>query len=79
MQNMGGMGMKAMCKCPHHRVKPILMILFGLTFLLGYWGSIQWTTVQTIWPILVILGGLMKLGEKSGMCKCCSGMGMCKC
>jgi len=63
--------MENMCKCQHHKVMPVFVILFGLTFLLGYWGTLSWGTVNTIWPILVILGGLMKWTEKSGMCKCC--------
>ncbi len=69
MQNMGGM--KNMCSCPHHKVIPVLVILLGLTFLLGNWGTISWSTVNTIWPILIIVGGFMKLGNKMGMCKCC--------
>ncbi|OGZ70132.1 MAG: hypothetical protein A3F47_02200 [Candidatus Staskawiczbacteria bacterium RIFCSPHIGHO2_12_FULL_38_11] len=59
------------CKCPHHKVVPILVVLFGLTFLLGQWGIISWGAVNTIWPVLVILAGLMKIADKSGMCKCC--------
>ena len=70
MQNMGG-GVKNMCKCPHHKVMPVLIILFGLTFLLGNWGTLSWGAVNMIWPVLVILGGAMKFSEKSGMCKCC--------
>lgn len=62
---------KNMCKCPHHKVVPILVILLGITFLLGNWGTIEWSTVNTIWPILVIIGGATKLSGKMGMCKCC--------
>lgn len=68
MQNMGG-GMKNMCKCPHHKVVPGLIILFGAVFLLGYWEVLSWNTVNTVWPILVIIGGFMKL--TSNKCKCC--------
>ncbi len=70
MQNMG-MGAKNICKCPHHKTIPVLVVLFGLNFLLANWGVINWDTANTIWPVLVILAGLMKIGEKSGMCKCC--------
>ena len=63
--------MENMCKCPHHKVMPVLVILFGVTFLLGYWGTLSWGMVNTVWPILVILAGAMKLADKSGMCKCC--------
>ena len=59
------------CKCPHHKVTPILVMLFGLTFLLGTLGTLSWDTVNIIWPVLVILAGAMTLGDKSGMCKCC--------
>jgi hypothetical protein len=59
-----------MCKCPHHKVIPVLIVLFGLTFLLGALGVISGNTVSIIWPSLIILGGLMKLTK--GMCKCCS-------
>ena len=70
MQNMGG-EMKNMCKCPHHSVMPIFAIAFGAVFLLGYWGILPWMAVNTIWPIVVILGGTMKWMERSQMCKCC--------
>jgi len=50
---------------------PVLVILFGLTFLLGAWGIFDKNSVNTIWPVLVIVAGFMKIGEKSGMCKCC--------
>lgn len=63
--------MENMCKCPHHKVTPVLVVLFGLTFLLGTWGTLSWGAVNVIWPVLVILAGAMKLAEKSGMCKCC--------
>ena len=72
MQNMGGMqNMKKVCKCPHHKVVPALIILIGLTFLLGSWGTLSASSVNVIWPVLVILAGAMKFGEKAGMCKCC--------
>ena len=63
--------MQNVCKCPHHKVVPVLVILFGLTFLLGAWGTFTASTVNTIWPVLVILAGAMKLIDRSGMCKCC--------
>lgn len=63
--------MKNVCKCPHHKTMPVLIILFGLTFLLGTWGTLSWDAVNVIWPVLVILAGAMKLVENSGMCKCC--------
>ena len=62
---------KVCCQCHHHKVMPVLVVLFGLTFLLGTWGTLSSDTVNIVWPILVIAAGLMKLSSKSGMCKCC--------
>ena len=63
--------MENICKCSHHKVMPILVILFGLTFLLGTLGTLTSGFVNIAWPVIVIAGGLMKLMDKSGMCKCC--------
>jgi len=63
--------MENMCKCGHHKVFPVLVVLFGLLFLLEAIGVVTSGFVMILWPILVIAGGLMKLGSKSGMCKCC--------
>jgi len=73
MQNMGGaqaQGGKNVCKCPHHNVVPIMIILIGLTFLLGALNIVltPWA-VSVIWPILLIIIGGIKLGSKK--CKCC--------
>ena len=60
---------KNVCKCPHHKVVPMLVVLFALAFLggnLGWWGM---HTVDIAWPALVGLAGIMKLME--GSCKCC--------
>lgn len=59
------------CSCVCHSAKAILVILFGLTFLLGALGIISRGLVDVVWPVLVILGGLKMLGK--GFCKCCSG------
>lgn len=58
------------CCCPCHRMLGILVILFGLTFLLGALGVLSARIVSLAWPSLIILGGL-KITCK-GMCKCCS-------
>lgn len=63
-ENMGGA-----CGCGCHKVLPILVVLFGLTFLLAAFGVFTASTVAWIWPVLVILAGLKKL--TAGMCKCC--------
>jgi len=67
-----GGGMK--CSCPHHKAIPALVILFGLLFLLEALGSVSMRTVSIIWPLIVIVAGIMKWTAKG--CKCCSG-GMC--
>ena len=57
------------CACPHHKALPVLIILFGLLFLLGKMNIIGQSMVSMWWPVLVIAGGLVKLTKK--MCKCC--------
>ncbi len=71
MQNMQGGAGKMVCKCPHHSVVPVLVILVGLSFLAGYWGWLSWMAVNTIWPVALIVGGATKVGSRYGMCKCC--------
>lgn len=58
-----------MCKCPHHKFVPALVVLFALLFLLGNLGVVNQQTVNIVWPILVGLVGLKKLGV--GSCRCC--------
>jgi hypothetical protein len=58
------------CKCPHHKMLPLLVVLFGLNFLLGTLSVITMRTESIIWPIIVIVAGLMKMS--GGACKCCS-------
>lgn len=57
------------CECRCHRALPILVILFGLTFLLGAMNMIMESTVSLIWPILVIICGFIGLNKKN--CNCC--------
>ena len=61
-------GKSMVCKCPHHKVVPWVVILIGVDFLLGAVGVLTWSFVNITWPILLIIAGIMKLG----MCKCCS-------
>jgi len=58
-----------MCGCPHHKAGPLLIVLIGVTFLLGALGYITANAVAVTWPILLILLGGMKLSR--GMCGCC--------
>jgi hypothetical protein len=62
-------GTGKVCKCPHHKVVPILIVLIGLDFLLGATGTLTWSFVDITWPILLIIGGLVKMVG----CSCCSG------
>jgi hypothetical protein len=59
------------CKCGHHKVIPVLIILLGLTFLLQAFGVVGWYFVSVTWPILLIIAGIVKLAGRS--CGCCSG------
>ncbi len=67
MQNMGGD--KKVCKCMHHSVMPVMIILIGLTFLLGALNILTPFAVSVIWPSLLIILGIKKIFMK--MCKCC--------
>ncbi len=58
------------CGCVHHKMTSILVTLIGVDFLLGSFNVLPPEAVHIIWPILVIIGGLIKLSEEK-MCKCC--------
>jgi len=57
------------CSCKCHRVKPIAVILFALSWLFATMGimSFTWYTVNVIGAILIIIVMIPKLG----CCKCC--------
>lgn len=57
------------CPCPHHKVKPVCILLIGLAFLFAKLGWLPMETVSWIWPILLVVIGGTKLF--SGKCKCC--------
>lgn len=61
----GGAG----CGCPHHKVGPLFVVLFGVLFLLGNLGVVDPSMVSATWPLLVILAGLFKMFK--GKCGCC--------
>lgn len=61
-----------MCSCPHHKVTPLLIVLIGVAFLLQALNVLDAATVGMIWPIGLILIGLMKMS--GGMCGCCGMM-----
>jgi hypothetical protein len=57
------------CSCIHHLMVPILVVVFGLIFLLGNLDVINSSTVGLLWPIVVMVGGLTAMF--GGKCKCC--------
>ncbi len=57
------------CGCPHHRMVPVFVILFGLLFLFNVLGLVSAYAVAITWPIIVIATGLTKL--TSSRCRCC--------
>ncbi len=61
-----------MCKCPHHKMFPLAVLIVGVLFLLQALGVQLGNAVNIVWPIVVILWALKKMTR--GMCKCCSGM-----
>lgn len=69
MENTQNMQGGKVCKCTHHKTMPILVILFGLLFLLQALGVIGMQSVAIIWPIIVMLAGIFKLAKRH--CKCC--------
>jgi len=72
MENMQNMpNGKNVCSCHHHKVIPVLIILFGLTFLLESRGVISSDFAMIAWPVIIMAGGVMKLMNNSKMCKCC--------
>ena len=68
MENEKIVGKGPVCKCPHHMVVPIIIILIGLDFLLGAVGTLSAMFVAVTWPILLIIVGAVKMVR----CGCCS-------
>lgn len=64
---------KGMCKCSHHKIKPVLMLVLGVLFLLNALNVIAWSTVYISGSIFLII---LAAGK---MCKCCKGMCMKSC
>ena len=59
-----------MCKCPHHSFFPLLVVAFGVVFLLGQWNILTMAAVNTLWPIIVVVAGLFKMMKRK--CTCCT-------
>jgi hypothetical protein len=61
----------AHCRCVHHKVVAILIILLGLFFLVmnfGLWPDVPSFVIRGGWPTIILLIGVAKLF--SGSCKC---------
>ncbi len=58
------------CKCGCHKAPGIIIILIGLFFLLEALHVISTNINGIIWPVLIILFGIVKLGK--GKCTCCA-------
>lgn len=56
------------CKCMHHKMVPALVAAIGLVFLLKALEIFSVATADILWPILLMLAGLIKM--TSGNCKC---------
>lgn len=57
------------CRCPHHKMVPLFIILIGLVFLAKGLGWLAPATADLLWPIGLVLVGLQKI--LGGLCKCC--------
>ncbi|MGC9605257.1 MAG: hypothetical protein ABSF56_00655 [Minisyncoccia bacterium] len=55
------------CKCPHHKVMPVAVVLIAVTVLLANFNVFSWYVADIIWPILLIVAVWPKLCR----CKCC--------
>ena len=66
-QNKGVCGMD--CKCTHHSVVPLCIILVAAAFLLQEVSVISTHTLGIIWPTLVIIGAAASMFENK--CHCC--------
>lgn len=56
------------CRCKHHKVLPIVIILIALSFILANLGVVSGMFVAWVWPILLIIAMVPKLRR----CKCCA-------
>ncbi|MEK7094169.1 MAG: DUF5668 domain-containing protein [Patescibacteria group bacterium] len=63
------MDKKNVCSCVHHKMIPILVMLFGALFLLLNFNILTEDFVNLAWPLTVIAAGAVKLGGRK--CRCC--------
>jgi len=67
MNQNSGKGM--VCKCPHHSIKPWILIILGIVVLLGAFNVITWMVGTVAFGVLLIVLGFIKM--KSRSCECC--------
>ena len=58
------------CHCPCHKMIGFMVILIGITVLLGTFEVLSAKVVGIVWPIFLILAGA-RASIMRGMCKCC--------
>ena len=57
------------CKCMHHNVKAVLVVLLGATIVAWGSGYLEFEMASVMAGGFIILTGLQKIF--AGMCKCC--------
>lgn len=71
MMDKNGMGMH----CGHRGIKMgLFLTAFGSVFLLGGLGLLLPETVAVLWPLVLVIAGLLMLLKgvaRSGQCGCC--------
>jgi len=61
------------CRCPHHKLIPMVIFIIGLLFFLNAVNLVITTSVlNMLWPVALMIGGLTKM--MSSRCKCCGRM-----
>lgn len=60
------------CRCLHHKVVPLSIMLIGVVFILQQAGVVDANFTSWAWPILITAIGIMKLSR--GICGCCGNM-----
>ena len=58
----------ATCDCSHHKMLPVLALLFSILFLLGYGGYISAEFVRFGLPVLVGVAALFKTRRPDWRC-----------
>ena len=79
---MNMMNHRSNCKCPHHSIHMLVMIL-GVVAAVGFWiatlmhGSFLGISATHYFKEVIVLG-ILAMGMGKGLCQCCcGGCGMC--